>query len=488
MPAAPAEHTLSEEQWWAFDTLGFLLIPATVTAPIEAIAAQLCGGGECVVDHAADSFAPGVLGGNECLAPTRRRDRYWSYGEGRLVGTHRLIALTALQDTDAVELVLASHRAEVAPPAALLRNQTKRSYFEVQQLSRGDVLLIAGGVLRRFRAGAERLLQSVEYVSGQAPPPAIAVGEQDMPDWVRTLSDTQRALLWPYRQTGTAAAPLVLSDGQKTWLGEEAVATATGVHNGADAAHPSLLRLDPTSAIDEEEMFWFDCNGYLVIRRVMDDGWLQQARDAVEANLGQVFLRGIGHDNDGSLGVSEGPLAGTGRPDLKGLFQLPNGHAAPFLRMLDHPAVIQRLNWLLGAGYIAEQNTAICSVKGSSGQRLHAGGAPGSPMGTYEVRGGRIFIQGSINVVWQLHDVREPDGGFVINPGSHRATFPLPDRVAWCHDQTAVRHVAANAGDVVLFLGSAVTHGALPWRSEKPRRVAILSYFSKYSRLYGAKL
>ena len=66
MPAAPAEHTLSEEQWWAFDTLGFLLIPATVTAAIEAIAAQLCGGGECVVDHAADSFAPGVLGGNEC--------------------------------------------------------------------------------------------------------------------------------------------------------------------------------------------------------------------------------------------------------------------------------------------------------------------------------------------------------------------------------------------------------------------------------------
>ena len=37
-------------------------------------------------------------------------------------------------------------------------------------------------------------------------------------------------------------------------------------------------------------------------------------------------------------------------------------------------------------------------------------------------------------------------------------------------------------------LGSAVTHGALPWRSHTPRRVAILSYFSKYSSLFGAKL
>ena len=76
---------------------------------------------------------------------------------------------------------------------------------------------------------------------------------------------------------------------------------------------------------------------YIIIKNVMDEAWLQQARDAIDANLDQVFLRGVGHDNDSSLGVADGPLAGTGRPDLKGLFELPNGHAAPFLRMLDHP-------------------------------------------------------------------------------------------------------------------------------------------------------
>ena len=320
----------------------------TNDAPIAAYAAQLCGGTACSVDAAAVSFGKGVLGGNESLTPALRRDRYWSHGEGRLLGTQRLVALTALRDTDAVELVLASHRSEVPPPAVLL-DQTDLSYFETQHLDRGDVLLISGGILRRFKLGAENDLQSIEYVSEHAPPAAIAVGEQNSPDWVKALTATQRALLWPYRETGMPAAPLVMSNGARTWLADEALATATDIGNGADAAHPALLQLDPATSIDQKEMFWFDCNGYLVIRKVMDDEWLQQARDAIEANLGQVFLRGVGHDNDGSLGVSEGPLAGTGRPDLKGLFELPNGHAAPFLRMLDHPPVIQRLNWLLGA-------------------------------------------------------------------------------------------------------------------------------------------
>lgn len=305
------------------------------------------------MDVAATSIAAGVFGGSESRAPALRRDRYWSHGEGRLVGTHRLIALTALRATSAVELVLASHRSEIPPPATLL-DQTNTSYFEAQKLHRGDLLLIAGGTLRRFRPEAVQHLQSVEFVSEHAPPAEIAVGEQDMPEWVKSLSETQRVLLWPYRAAGTTSAPVVLSDGSKTWLSDEALATAADVSDGTtsggtDSAHPALLQLDPSTPIDHEEMFWFDCNGYLIIRGVMDKQWLQQARDAIDANFEKVFLRGIGHDNDGSLGVSEGPLAGTGRPDLKGLFELPNGHAAPFLRMLDHPAVIQRCNWLLGA-------------------------------------------------------------------------------------------------------------------------------------------
>ena len=162
-------------------------------------------------------------------------------------------------------------------------------------------------------------------------------------------------------------------------------------------------------------------------------------------------------------------------------------------RAHDIPYCAHRL-WILyrilGAGFLATQNTAVCSVQGSSGQRLHAGGAQSnSVQGSYSVINGRMFVGGSINVGWQLHDNEHADeGGFCICPGSHKSSLPIPERVQWCEDMTTVRHVGTKAGDVVLFLGSGVTHGALPWKSKTPRRVAILSYFSKYTSLFGDSL
>jgi hypothetical protein len=88
-----------------------------------------------------------------------------------------------------------------------------------------------------------------------------------------------------------------------------------------------------------------------VLRGVMDARWLDEARAAIDANLDRVFLRGLGHDGDGTLATAAGALAGTGRPDLTGLFQLPAPHAAPFLRMLDHPAVVLGLGHIIALYY-----------------------------------------------------------------------------------------------------------------------------------------
>ena len=39
---------------------------------------------------------------------------------------------------------------------------------------------------------------------------------------------------------------------------------------------------------------------------------------------------------------------------------------------------------------------------------------------------------------------------------------------------------AVFQGDVLLFLGASVTHGALPWRrEEEPRRVALFAYTTR---------
>ena len=396
---------------------------------------QLCGEGYAL-DRGAPAFGGQphgtLLGGNEARDPGRRRDAYYSLtgNFGRITTTNRLIVLAATVDApDALQLVPASHRSLVPPPPKLIDGSDRSSaFFCAEPLQAGDAVFIAAGTLRSFGSSAAAALLSLECTSRGAPPADLTHSDEDIPPWVKELSPAQQKLLWPY--SSESADEVVLSDGSSNWLGR------------ADApdAHPAALRHDPTAALDHEEFFSFDLNGYITIKNVMDDAWPAEARAAIDDNLDQVFLRGIGHDGDGTLAVAEGPLSGTGRPDLKGLFELPNGGAAPFLRMLDHPSVIHRLNWILGAGYLCafvvdspflvdssltlmrmrlllpgEQNTAICSVFGSSGQRLHAGGAPNGPMNTYSLINGRMFVTGSINVVWQLHDVGPDDGGFVVS-------------------------------------------------------------------------
>ena len=101
----------------------------------------------------------------------------------------------------------------------------------------------------------------------------------------------------------------------------------------------------------------------------------------------------------------------------------PREHAAPFIRMLAHPALLCRLQWMLGPGFSCHQNTVICSERGTGGQQMHAGAGPGAeqnltpagennPQHLYAVRGHQTFCN-KVNVAWQLTDTGPADGGFV---------------------------------------------------------------------------
>ena len=94
----------------------------------------------------------------------------------------------------------------------------------------------------------------------------------------------------------------------------------------------------------------------------------------------------------------------------------------------------------------------------------------------------------------------------VVVPGSQRATRPLPHSIIVGESMVGVERVPMKAGDVrpalfsarnansdtegwlrrwqvLLFLGNAVTHGAQPWSSDRPRRVAMLDYLSAHVAL-----
>jgi hypothetical protein len=115
-------------------------------------------------------------------------------------------------------------------------------------------------------------------------------------------------------------------------------------------------------------------------------------------------------------------MAGGGRPGLGGLEGLPEADRAPFLRTLGHPAVVARLNWMMGAGWRGGLGSLILTRRGGGGQILHGAAEPvypWLPWWFYRYSNGRCHSP-SVNVAWQLHDVGDVEGGFAAAIGALR--------------------------------------------------------------------
>lgn len=424
-------------------------------------------GGVHSLDRAYINLA-GWNGRNADGPPLTRAGGAWE--EVRIRQCQGLVVAIALTDSAAGQcplvVVPSSHKSGL--PAPPLRSSSR--FVERPALSAGDVLLCAAGALHGVcpRGGGGELLV-LNFISRSARPQA-SPEEQDkasLPAWAADLGAAEQAVL-----TGGESPSLLLSDGKTTRL-----VPATG----ADAAQQASSALTLESQGDTAERWAFDTHGCLVVEGVMDDAWIEAAVAGIDANLDRLFYRGAGAKLDGDITLAEIPgaptISGTGRPDLRDLFQLPAPHNAPFLKMLAHPAVIQRLNWMIGAGYRVTQNTALCHVKGSSGQMLHAGNANPTDVGKhYEMVNGRVHTRSAINVAWQLNDVGPDDGGFVVVPGSHKSYYPLPHSVRVCNQRAPIRHVPLPRGSILFFLAGAVCHGAYRWEAEAPRRTALFTY------------
>ena len=111
---------------------------------------------------------------------------------------------------------------------------------------------------------------------------------------------------------------------------------------------------------------------------------------------------------------------------------------------------------------------------------MHAGTWKATFSNQYEFRNGRAYTEW-VNVVWQLRDVAREDGGFCVVPGSHKGRYSLPEGIKTLDDDSMriVKHVAVKAGDLLFFLAGAQTHGAYPWKGERPRRGIFLQYRSR---------
>ena len=103
-----------------------------------------------------------------------------------------------------------------------------------------------------------------------------------------------------------------------------------------------------------------------------------------------------------------GPGGGKIREDLYGL---PDPWNAPFRRMIAHPEVHRRLEWMLGPGYREGTNPmGMLQAPGNCGQAMHGrpyafqmgerwSGRSNIPGSSYDFREGRV-VTGQINAGW----------------------------------------------------------------------------------------
>jgi len=439
-------------------------VPANATGEHDEASLPLKGGAHSL-DRAYINLA-GWNGHNADGASLSRAGGAWE--EVRIRQCQGLVVAIALTDsadgTCPLVVVPASHKSGLPAPPLPSSNR----FAERPALAAGDVLLCAASALHGICPqgdGGELLV--VDFISRAARPQIFSdpQDEQSLPAWAEELSEAEQTVL-----TGGNSDRLVLSDGTATWL-----ASSDEVAQRASSA------LEFERHDDAAERWAFDTNGYLLVEGVMDDEWIDAAVTGIDANLERMIYRGAGDKLDGDVTLAEIPgaptISGTGRPDLKDLFQLPAPHNEPFLKMMAHPAVIQRLNWMIGAGYRVTQNTALCHVKGSSGQMLHSGNANPTCIGKhYEMVNGRVHTKSGINVAWQLNEVEPGDGGFVVIPGTHKSCYPMPHSVRTCNERAPIRHISMRRGSLLFFLGGTVGHGAYRWEAESPRRTALFTY------------
>ena len=413
-----------------------------------------------------------LVGGNEPRNPSQA---YYVQNGRRYC--QRVRVLWALNDAAAnggFGLVPWTHKANVATPEDVATGADDMGLIRHLALAAGDLLLVAGTVLQGMRPwsgdGPLRLLLYEYAGRGAIQTAGTGAANAPVPAWHADLTPVQRASVYVQGYADTTPPPTLVTDGENV-----------KVDPSQQIFHPSIYIKDPHSTIDEKEFYFWDLCGYLVLRNVMDAQWLEEANAAIDRFEDRIEVgRELAH---GSLS-----LAGSGRPVLDGLIHLPPPYCEPFRRMLVHPVVEHRLNWMGGSGGRCIGNTAFCAVQGTSGHALHGSNEPLYPTMGYQFQNGRSYAE-AITVAWQLRDVEPGLGGFACVPGSHKAQYPMPPGILTCDaDMGLVVQPVMQAGDVLFFADGAVTHGALAWKNPVPRRGLLIKYSSRNFNRGGGEM
>ena len=227
--------------------------------------------------------------------------------------------------------------------------------------------------------------------------------------------------------------------------------------------------------MNEEELYLFDLNGYLVVEQVLTAAEVDEANAAIDHHA----------DSPSTYASATCPCRANRRPSRErraaaisaACWAGRNPGATCSASCCPTPASSPVLNQIVGPGFRMDHSPGLITMrKGAEGCTLHGSSGPHfDPNQYYVYRDGQMH-NGLTVVAWQLSDVEEGDGGLCLIPGSHKANFACPRPIKlWHRRREIVRAITCRAGDAVIFT-EAVTHGTLPWRSERERRSLLYRY------------
>ena len=232
-------------------------------------------------------------------------------------------------------------------------------------------------------------------------------------------------------------------------------------------------------AVSERDKYFFDLNGYLVLRGALSAEEVAACNAGIDAILPIEEEEWVGYVHGHSFKDNDGV----------NLQQIYEGGLA-FERLIDHPSWIEKVKCFVGGEGTFDWNHGplfidenFANIRGP-GQAigLHSGGEIGLKRTQFRYRNGR-FQCGQVNILMALTDVGPGDGATMVVPGSHKANLPHPDfekhRMrggdAAVDGVEGAIEVHLKAGDALLFV-DCISHGSARRVNPGQRRIMVFRY------------
>jgi ectoine hydroxylase-related dioxygenase (phytanoyl-CoA dioxygenase family) len=228
--------------------------------------------------------------------------------------------------------------------------------------------------------------------------------------------------------------------------------------------------------MNDDEKYFFDLQGYLVLRDVVDLELIARCNHAIDHNTHHLETPERRFE-----GESKALTSAVRQQWHHGLIDWEPPWCDPFRELMVQPRLKPYLAELLGGGYrLANVPALIAMEKGCAGHLLHGGRVDRQPFThTYMCKFGKIYPS-LLLLEFPLADEGPGDGGLAVIPGGHKANYPIPQSLRFYEAyQDEVVEVHARAGDAVLFAEPTI-HGTLKWQGEHQRRALLYSYRPSY--------